>query len=106
VVNAPIPAAFLDLINGLRVAALTTILPDCQPQTIFVWCNYDGPHDGQYKRGSHKARNMRPNPKVTLLCCDPRQPLCSLEMRGRVVEMTEVGALEHLDSLCELYTAV
>jgi len=47
---------------------------------------------------------MRLSPKVTLLCYDPRQPLSSLEVRGIVVEMTEAGALEHLNSLCELYT--
>jgi hypothetical protein len=37
------------------------------------------------------------------LCYDPRQPLRFLEVRGTVVEMTEAGALEHLDRLCELY---
>ena len=44
------------------------------------------------------------NPRVTLLCFDPREPLRSLEVRGRVVEMTEVGAMEHLDGLAERYT--
>ena len=47
---------------------------------------------------------MRLNPRVTLLCFDPREPLRSLEVRGRVVEMTEVGAMEHLDELSERYT--
>ncbi len=100
-----IPASFLDLINGPRVAALTTIMPDGQPQTTVVWCNSDGAHVlVNTMRGFRKEKNMRLNPKVTLLCYDPRQPLRSLEVSGRVVEMTETGALEHLDSLCELYT--
>lgn len=47
---------------------------------------------------------MRQNPRVTLLCYDPREPLRYLEVRGRVVEMTEVGALAHLDGLSLLYT--
>lgn len=103
--NELIPASFLDLINGPRVAALTTIMPDGQPQTTVVWCNSDGTHVlVNTMRGFRKEKNMRLNPKVTLLCYDPRQPLRSLEVRGRVVEMTETGALEHLDSLCELYT--
>ena len=46
---------------------------------------------------------MRANPKVTLLCFDPRQPLRFIEIRGSVVEMTETGALEHLNNLSELY---
>jgi len=54
-------------------------------------------------RGFRKEKNMRANPRVTLLCFDPREPLRSLEVRGRVVEMTECGALEHLDSLSEHY---
>ncbi len=37
-----IPDAFLDLANGPRVAALTTVMPDGQPQTTVVWCDYDG----------------------------------------------------------------
>ena len=80
-------------------------MPDGQPQTTVVWCNSDGTHVlVNTMRGFRKEKNMRLNPKVTLLCFDPRQPLRSLEVRGRVVEMTETGALEHLDSLCELYT--
>lgn len=47
---------------------------------------------------------MRASPKVTLLCFDPRQPLRSLEVRGVVVEMTETGAMQHLDGLSLLYT--
>jgi hypothetical protein len=56
-------------------------------------------------RGFQKERNMRRDGRVTLLCYDPRQPLRSLEVRGRVVAMTEVGALEHLDGLASKYAA-
>ena len=47
---------------------------------------------------------MRRDPRVTLLCYDPREPLRSLEVRGQVVEMTEEGAKEHLDEFALLYT--
>lgn len=47
---------------------------------------------------------MRLNPRVTLLCYDPREPLRYLEIRGCVEEMTEEGALAHLDGLSERYT--
>jgi hypothetical protein len=46
---------------------------------------------------------MRRDPRVTLLCYDPSRPLRSLEVRGRVVEMTESGAAEHLDGLASTY---
>lgn len=100
----PIPAAFIDLVNGPPVAALTTVMPDGTPQTSVVWCDFDGSHVRvNCMRGFQKERNMRRNPKVTLLCYDPREPLRSLEVRGTVVEMTELGAREHLDSLASLY---
>ena len=99
-----IPETYRDLINGPRVAALTTVMPDGQPQTTVVWCNYDGIHVlVNTMRGFRKEKNMRCNPKVTLLAYDPRNPLRYLEVRGTVVEMTEAGALEHLDMLSELY---
>jgi len=99
------PESHMDLLNGPRVAALTTLMPDGQPQTTVVWCNFDGTHIMvNTMRGFRKEKNMRLNPKVTLLCYDPREPLRSLEVRGTVVEMTEVGAMEHLDDLSELYT--
>ena len=100
-----IPASHLDLVNAPRVAALTTLMPDGQPQTTVVWCNFDGTHVMvNTMRGFRKEKNMRANPRVTLLCYDPRNPLRYLEVRGAVVEMTEEGALEHLDDLTEQYT--
>jgi PPOX class probable F420-dependent enzyme len=104
-VTATIPGTYLDLVNGPRVAALTTIMPDGQPQTTVVWCDFDGTYVRvNTMRGFRKEKNMRGNPRVTLLCFDPRQPLRSLEIRGVVVEMTEIDALEHLDGLSQLYT--
>lgn len=46
---------------------------------------------------------MRRDPRVTLLCYDPCQPLRYLEIRGTVVEMTEEGADRHLDQLASKY---
>lgn len=100
-----IPAPFLDLANCPRVAILTTVMPCGAPHTSVVWCDFDGTHlMVNTMRGFRKEKNMRRNPRVTLLCYDPRQPLRSLEVRGRVIEMTEEGAEEHLDRLSELYT--
>ena len=99
-----IPESHCDLLNGPRVAALTTIMPDGQPQTTVVWCNFDGAHVlVNTMRGFRKEKNMRANNRVTLLAYDPRNPLRFIEVRGTVVEMTEEGALEHLDRLSELY---
>lgn len=102
--SAVVPPTHRDLVEGPRVAALTTLMPDGYPQTSVVWCDFDGSHIRvNCMRGSRKELNMRRDPRVALLCYDPRQPLRFLEIRGTVVEMTEEGALEHLDGLASLY---
>lgn len=99
-----IPESHLDLIDGAVCAVLTTLMPDGQPQITPVWCNRDGDciliNTMQTFR---KAQNMYQNPKVTLLIYDPQCPERHVEIRGCVVEMTEDGALEHLDQLTQLY---
>jgi PPOX class probable F420-dependent enzyme len=99
-----IPASHRDLVAGPRVAALTTLMPDGSPQTSVVWCDVDGTSIRvNTMRGFQKERNMRRDPRVTLLGYDPREPLRYLEVRGRVESMTEDGALEHLDAIASDY---
>jgi PPOX class probable F420-dependent enzyme len=99
-----IPAAYRDLLAGRIYAALATVMPDGQPQCTVVWCDYAGTHVLiNTMRGFRKEKNMRANPKVTLLAYEQRNPLRSLEVRGTVVEMTEARALAHLDSLSVKY---
>jgi PPOX class probable F420-dependent enzyme len=104
--SACIPASHLDLVECPPVAALTTVMPDGYPQTSVVWCDFDGTHVRvNTMRGFRKERNMRDEPRVTLLCYDPHQPLRYLEIRGTVVEMTEEAAGHHLDELASKYIA-
>ena len=99
-----IPPSHRDLVECPPVAALTTVMGDGGPQTSVVWCDFDGECVRvNTMRGFAKERNMRRDPRVTLLCYDPRQPLRYVEVRGTVVEMTEVGARRHLDVLASKY---
>jgi PPOX class probable F420-dependent enzyme len=99
-----IPASHRDLAQYPPVAALTTVTPGGYPQTSVVWCDFDGQCIRvNTMRGFAKERNMRRNPRVTLLCYDPHRPLRYLEVRGMVAEMTQAGAAEHLDALASKY---
>jgi PPOX class probable F420-dependent enzyme len=99
-----IPPSHRDLVECPPVAALTTVMADGYPQTSVVWCDFDGECVRvNTMRGFAKERNMRRDTKVTLLCYDPRQPLRYLEIRGTVAEMTEEGAMAHLDALASKY---
>jgi PPOX class probable F420-dependent enzyme len=101
---AQIPASHRDLAECPPVAVLTTVTADGCPHTSVVWCDLDG---GCIRvntmRGFVKDKNMRRDPRVTLLCYDPHQPLRYLEVRGRVIDITESGAREHLDGLASKY---
>ena len=99
-----IPDSHRALVDGPYCAVLTTVMPDGQPQSTPIWCNTDGEYVLiNTMHGFRKAKNMRANPKVTLLIYDPKDPLHNIELRGTVVDMTEAGALEHLDALTQLY---
>lgn len=99
-----IPESHRELLAGPVNVVLTTLMPDGQPQTTPVWCNLDGDDVlinsmEQFR----KQKNMRLNPRVTLLAYRLDQPSRNIEVRGRVVEMTREGAIEHLDALNMLY---
>ena len=99
-----IPESHLELIDGPYTVALSTVMPDGQPQTTPVWCNRKG--DCIFinvMKGFRKEKNMRLNPKVSLLVYDTKNPLHNIEIRGLVIEMMEDGAVEHLDELTRLY---
>lgn len=99
-----IPSSHLDLIDGPYVAVLSTVMPDGTPQTTPVWCNREDEFILiNVMKGFRKEKNMRRNPRVSLLAYDPKNPLRHIEICGRVVEMTEQGAVEHNDQLARLY---
>ena len=102
--SLPIPASHLDLLTRPIPAVLTTLMPEGQPQSSLMWCDCDG----QCARINttaerRKGRNMRADPRVTLLIVDPDDTSRYIEIRGRV-ELTQEGAIAHLDELTRQYT--
>ena len=81
------------------------MLADGQPQSSIVWVDFDGRHvliNTTLER--QKGRNMCRNPKVSLLVIDPHNSSRWIEVRGRVVEITQHCAETHADKLTRLYT--
>jgi PPOX class probable F420-dependent enzyme len=99
-----IPASHMDLLARPICAVLTTMMPDGQPQSSLVWAD----HDGECVRVAttrqrQKGRNLLANPKVSLLIVDPEDTARYVCVIGDC-ELTEEGALEHLDELTRQYT--
>ncbi len=102
-----IPAEFTDLFRKKAFAQLATIMPDGQPQVTPVWFDFDGTH---IRIGSSKGRvkdkNIRRDPRVTVTIQDPDNPYRYLEIRGKVIEIQEKGANEHINLLTKKYLGV
>jgi PPOX class probable F420-dependent enzyme len=99
-----IPANFQDLFRKRAFAGLATLMPDGSPQVTPVWCDYDGTHVLlNTAQGRQKDLNIRRDRRVALSILDPENPYRYLEIRGRVVEITEQGADEHINKLAKKY---
>jgi PPOX class probable F420-dependent enzyme len=99
-----IPKAYWDLFDKKGLAYLATLMPTGQPQVTPVWCDFDGHYIWiNSVRGLQKDRNIRREPRVTLVIQDPDTPYRYLEVRGRVVEITEEGAVAHKNRLTQKY---
>jgi len=99
-----IPDNYKDLLSKPAFANLATIMADGSPQVTPVWFDYDGKDILiNTAKGRVKDRNMRANPNVALSIMDPANPYRHLTIRGKVTEITEKGADEHIDKLAKKY---
>ncbi len=102
-----VPEKFHDLFNKKAFANLATIMPDGSPQVTPVWVDLDGDYVVvNSSKGRRKDKNMRSRPKVALSMQDPDNPYRYLEVRGKVVEITERGADAVIDKLAKKYLGV
>ena len=102
--NKPIPQSHLDLLRRPIHGVLTTMMPDGQPQSSLVWCDFDG-ECAQVNTSleRQKGKNMLSNPKISLLIVDPEDTSRYMEIRGEA-ELVKEQALEHLDEITRQYT--
>ena len=102
-----IPEKYRDLFSKRAFASLATMMPNGQPQVTPVWVDIDG-EDVIFNsaKGRQKDRNVRRDPRVALALIDPENPYRYLEIRGKVVEITEEGASAHIDKMAKKYLGV
>jgi PPOX class probable F420-dependent enzyme len=105
---ATIPPEFLDLVTTKKAFAhLATVMPNGSPQVTPVWFDFDGKYIRvNSARGRVKDKNMRRDPRVALSILDPDNPYRYLTIRGRVVGITEDGAVAHINALAKKYRGV
>jgi PPOX class probable F420-dependent enzyme len=102
-----IPESHRDLLlpETHAYAYLATLMPDGSPQLTPLWVDFDDEHVLlNSAKGRIKDKNMRARKQVAILITDPKDPFGRyIQIRGKVVEVTEVGALEHINKLSLLY---
>jgi PPOX class probable F420-dependent enzyme len=101
---AVIPENYRDLFEKKVFASLGTLMPDGRPQVTPVWIDFDGKHVVvNSAKGRVKDRNMRRDPRVSMALVDPDNPYRHLQLQGRVVDITENGAGQHIDKMAKKY---
>ena len=101
-----IPDSHKDLLqdDARSLAYLATVMPDGTPQVTPLWFDSDGSHILiNTAKGRVKDRNMRLRPQVAIVIQDRHIDTRYIQIRGRVAEITEEGALEHIDRLSMKY---
>ena len=99
-----IPDSHKDMLGKVTFAHLATLNPDGSPQNTPIWFEFDGENILiNSSKGRWKDRNMRRDARVALSIIDPDNAYRYLEVRGRVVDITEEEALDHINKLAKMY---
>lgn len=99
-----LPPELLALLRRPSVCFLATSMPDGSPQLTQTWVDTDGTHVLINSVQSHvKTRNIGRDPRVAVAVSDPDHPARYFQVRGRVVETTTEGAVEHIEQLAQKY---
>jgi PPOX class probable F420-dependent enzyme len=101
----PLDADTVRLAKGKNLATVVTLMPDGQPQALPTWIDTDGENiwvntEPQRQRG----RNIRRDPRVTVLIHSDSDPWDWSEVRGHVTETIDgQKARDHIDELSRKY---
>jgi PPOX class probable F420-dependent enzyme len=101
----PLDEDTVRLAQGKNLATVVTLMPNGQPQALLTWVDSDGEHvlvNTEPQR--QRARNIRRDPRITVLIHSDADPWDWSEVRGRVVETIDGSeAREHIDKLSRKY---
>jgi PPOX class probable F420-dependent enzyme len=102
--NVQLTDSLLSLLKATSLCYLATTMPDGSPQVTLTWVDTDGEHIIINSVRTHqKVRNITRDPRVAVAISDPAKPGSYVQVRGRVLEVTTDGAVEHIDFLSQKY---
>jgi PPOX class probable F420-dependent enzyme len=99
-----LPDGLLALLRLPSACHVSTLMPDGSPQLTQTWVDTDGEHVLiNSVAGSQKVRNIERDPRVAVNVSDPVNPFRYFAVRGRVLKVTEDGAVDHIEKLSQRY---
>jgi PPOX class probable F420-dependent enzyme len=101
----PLDEDTVRLAKGANLATVTTLMPDGQPQALLTWVDTDGEHIlVNTEPTRQRAKNVRRDPRVTVLIHSADDPWDWSEVRGTVVGAVDGDeARRHIDELSRKY---
>ena len=93
------------LLEAPNFASIATTMPDGAPHVSTVWIDVDGDHVlVNTAEGLVKTQNVRRDPRVAISVTDQQDdPYEQVVVHGTVIDITPVGADEHIDRLAKKY---
>jgi len=102
-----LPEHLIKFLDQKTFAHLATVMADGSPQVSPVWIDHaDGYIQVNSAKGRVKDVNMRREPNVAISMVDPDDSYNFTSIKGKVVEITEDGADDHIDALAFKYMGV
>jgi PPOX class probable F420-dependent enzyme len=99
-----LPEELVALLRQASLCFIATTMPDGSPQLTQTWVDTDGDHVViNTVEGFQKIKNMRRDPRVALNVADSGQPFSYYVIRGRVLDITTDGAVDHIEALAQRY---
>jgi PPOX class probable F420-dependent enzyme len=99
-----LPDDLLELLRKPSPCFVTTLMPDGAPQMTETWVDTDGEHVLiNTVDGFIKVRNLRRDPRIALAVADAENISKYYGVRGTVVDITDDGAVDHIEALAQRY---
>jgi PPOX class probable F420-dependent enzyme len=101
----PLDADAARLAKSKNLATVVTLMPNGQPQAQLTWIDTDGENLlVNTEPGRQRSKNIRRDPRITLLLHSDSDAWDWAEVRGQVIETIDgQQARDHIDQLAQRY---
>ena len=99
-----LPEELLTLLRRPSSCYIATSMVDGSPQLTQTWVDTDGQHVLiNSVQGYVKLENIARDPRVAIAISPSDDPSRYCQVRGRVVNVTTDGAIDHIETLAQKY---